>query len=66
MSTDDDHQCPICEADVPAREDNEAFPFCSNRCKNADLGKWLGGEYAFQGRPASPREVAEKVQDDSE
>ncbi|NUR57025.1 MAG: DNA gyrase inhibitor YacG [Acidobacteria bacterium] len=20
-------------------------PFCSERCKMADLGKWLGGEY---------------------
>lgn len=36
--------CPIC-----GRE-NDYFndplgPFCSNRCKLIDLGKWLGEEY---------------------
>jgi endogenous inhibitor of DNA gyrase (YacG/DUF329 family) len=38
--------CPICRAaQVPPREANPAFPFCSDRCRLVDLGKWLGEEY---------------------
>jgi endogenous inhibitor of DNA gyrase (YacG/DUF329 family) len=36
--------CPICHRDAP-REGNRFFPFCSERCKLIDLGKWLGEEY---------------------
>lgn len=53
--------CPICESPVAPRADNEAFPFCSNRCKRQDLGKWLGGEYSVAGRQASPHEIADEV-----
>lgn len=28
-------------------------PFCSDRCKMADLGQWLGGAYAVPGESAS-------------
>ena len=35
--------CPICE-----KEKNAAFrPFCSKRCSDVDLAKWLGGGYAI-------------------
>jgi hypothetical protein len=27
------------------REDNAAFPFCSTRCKQVDLGHWLDEKY---------------------
>jgi endogenous inhibitor of DNA gyrase (YacG/DUF329 family) len=26
-------------------------PFCSERCKMADLGRWLSGEYRIPGEP---------------
>jgi endogenous inhibitor of DNA gyrase (YacG/DUF329 family) len=29
---------------------NRAFPFCSDRCRLIDLGKWLGEEYRIAGR----------------
>jgi endogenous inhibitor of DNA gyrase (YacG/DUF329 family) len=38
-------RCPICKQPVGAREENAAFPFCSERCRLIDLGKWLGEEY---------------------
>lgn len=38
-------KCPICDAEVRPRGDNEAFPFCSPRCKTIDLGKWLSEDY---------------------
>ena len=34
--------CPICE-----KETDPAYrPFCSKRCADLDLAKWLGGAYA--------------------
>jgi len=38
-------KCPVCGKDAPGRAVNRAFPFCSDRCKLVDLGKWLGEEY---------------------
>jgi hypothetical protein len=38
-------RCPICDRPVPARTQNAAFPFCSPRCKQVELGKWLNEEY---------------------
>lgn len=36
--------CPICGKPI-----DKAFrPFCSERCKTIDLGRWLGGEYRLQ------------------
>ncbi len=35
--------CPICKKPVPAT--SEDFPFCSDRCRTIDLGKWASGDY---------------------
>ncbi len=35
--------CPTCRKPVEAT--NEDFPFCSDRCRLIDLGKWASGEY---------------------
>ncbi len=37
--------CPICQHCAAPRAENKAFPFCSARCKQIDLAKWLTGEY---------------------
>jgi endogenous inhibitor of DNA gyrase (YacG/DUF329 family) len=37
--------CPICGKDARARAENRVFPFCSDRCRQVDLGKWLNEEY---------------------
>lgn len=39
--------CPICGK--PAEE--RFSPFCSRRCANIDLGRWLKGGYAIPGKP---------------
>jgi endogenous inhibitor of DNA gyrase (YacG/DUF329 family) len=31
-------------------------PFCSERCKLADLGRWLQGDYRVPGAQDSPRD----------
>ena len=43
-------RCPICKRPVEGQPSNEAFPFCSPRCRLIDLGKWLGGAYRIAGR----------------
>jgi endogenous inhibitor of DNA gyrase (YacG/DUF329 family) len=35
-------KCPICGKPAPARHQ----PFCSARCANIDLGRWLKGTYS--------------------
>jgi endogenous inhibitor of DNA gyrase (YacG/DUF329 family) len=40
-------RCPICNEVLPARAENAAFPFCSARCQQVDLGRWLGEEYVI-------------------
>jgi uncharacterized protein len=37
--------CPTCEREVAPRPENPFFPFCQERCKAVDLGRWLGGEF---------------------
>jgi uncharacterized protein len=34
--------CPICKKPSQVK----FHPFCSNRCAQVDLGRWLGGHYA--------------------
>ena len=36
-------RCPICKKAVKS-EDSD-FPFCSERCRLIDLGKWASGGY---------------------
>jgi uncharacterized protein len=51
--------CPICGK--PSQQ--KFHPFCSVRCGQIDLGRWLGGKYAIakeegseQERPDPPKE----------
>ena len=45
--------CPICQ-----REPDAKFrPFCSRRCADVDLGRWLTGAYVI---PAPPEEDNEE------
>lgn len=39
--------CPVCDAEAVAAH----HPFCSARCQDVDLGRWLKGNYAIPGRP---------------
>jgi endogenous inhibitor of DNA gyrase (YacG/DUF329 family) len=41
-------------------------PFCSERCKMADLGRWLTGRYRIAGPPADPPAEAAAGIDDEE
>ena len=53
-------RCPICKQ--PANAANADFPFCSERCRLIDLGKWASGGYVI----SSPvTDTEESIREDS-
>jgi len=38
-------KCPACKKRVRAKDPE--FPFCSERCRLIDLGKWANGAYVI-------------------
>jgi endogenous inhibitor of DNA gyrase (YacG/DUF329 family) len=47
-SPPDTRKCAIC-----GKPQDEAYrPFCSKRCADIDLGRWLKGNYSIPGGPA--------------
>jgi len=51
-------KCPVC--DKPAAADFQ--PFCSRRCADIDLGRWLKGSYVIPGPPAGPQAPGGPIQ----
>lgn len=49
--------CPICENPT----DKRYRPFCSKRCADIDLGKWIRGDYAV---PSQDPEDADRAIDE--
>jgi endogenous inhibitor of DNA gyrase (YacG/DUF329 family) len=45
--------CPICARD----SDPKYRPFCSRRCADVDLGRWLTGGYAIPDEDAPETEA---------
>ena len=37
--------CPRCGTPTPLAQENKWRPFCSERCKNIDLGDWASERY---------------------
>lgn len=60
--------CPTCGKPVPkAKDDRPAdFPFCSERCRLVDLGKWLNEDYRISTPIESPEQLEEFLDDDGE
>ncbi len=40
-------KCPVCKKETPW-ENNPFRPFCSAKCKMADLHMWLNEEYSIE------------------
>ena len=63
-------RCPICGKTFEAAtiDDHPGFPFCSDRCKLVDLGRWIDGAYAIPAKaePEPEDESKPEEQDDSE
>jgi uncharacterized protein len=52
-------RCPICKKTVKSADPD--FPFCSDRCRSVDLGKWATGAYVI---PVTETEEDEPVRQD--
>jgi len=51
-------RCPTCQ--TLATASGEDFPFCSDRCRQIDLGKWASGAYRISSPVLDP-EVLEDL-----
>ena len=50
-------RCPVCNREFES-ETSTALPFCSERCRTIDLGRWLGEAYQL---PVVPDPEADEV-----
>jgi uncharacterized protein len=48
-------RCPTCRTLV--LRDNANFPFCSDRCRLIDLGKWASGGYVISTPVTDPEQL---------
>ena len=44
-------RCPACGGDSIYAQSNPYRPFCSERCKNVDLGAWASEEFRVPEKP---------------
>jgi endogenous inhibitor of DNA gyrase (YacG/DUF329 family) len=61
-------RCPICkkEYQIAALADLPSFPFCTERCRLIDLGRWIDEKYVVSRPEAPPEEEADADEDGSE
>jgi len=52
--------CPICKKSVKSGAPD--FPFCSERCRTIDLGKWASGGYVI---PSPVHDAEEPIREES-
>ena len=54
--------CPVCGKPV----DDKFKPFCSARCRNVDLNRWLSGVYAIPATEETDEDGERPREDDKE
>ena len=61
-------RCPICSKsfDIDSIDDLPSFPFCSERCKLIDLGRWLDGAYLLPAKEPAESPAEETVEEEAE
>jgi uncharacterized protein len=52
------HKCPICKAQTDSTVHAD-FPFCSERCRERDLGNWATEKYVVSDPVFDEEEIAE-------
>jgi endogenous inhibitor of DNA gyrase (YacG/DUF329 family) len=58
-------RCPICKKEVSVTDSNA--PFCSDRCRTIDLGKWASGGYLISSPVADAEDpIREDAPDNSD
>jgi len=62
-------KCPICSKsfEINKLDDLPSFPFCTERCRMVDLGRWIDGAYAIpDSTPPGTKGVADLEDEDDE
>jgi endogenous inhibitor of DNA gyrase (YacG/DUF329 family) len=54
--------CPVCKK--PVTSSDADFPFCSDRCRMIDLGKWASGDYVISSPVTDTEESVRENEDD--
>lgn len=54
-------RCPICKKTVKSTDAD--FPFCSDHCRQIDLGKWASGGYVISS-PDAEEEIRQDIPDE--
>lgn len=57
-------RCPICKKAV--KSGGADFPFCSDRCRLIDLGKWSSGGYVISSPVSDAEELIQDMPEDPE
>ncbi len=55
-------ECPTCGTKVEWSEASTYRPFCSERCKQIDLGAWAEEKYKIAGRPPDEEQAPDELQ----
>lgn len=58
-------RCPICARTMQGHsaQDWPSLPFCSERCRLIDLGRWLGEAYRIPAEPEGEAPTESEDQD---
>jgi endogenous inhibitor of DNA gyrase (YacG/DUF329 family) len=56
-------RCPTCRTVVLKSDEN--FPFCSDRCRLIDLGKWASGAYVISSPITDPEALENLAEEQS-
>lgn len=72
MSHDDSETAPVsklrcleCRTPIGPRSETPTFPFCSARCKQVDLGRWLNEEISISvTREETERDAASGLEEE--
>jgi hypothetical protein len=57
-------RCPICKKVV--KSGDPEFPFCSDRCRTIDLGKWASGAYVIPSVEDAEEQIREIAPEDGD
>jgi endogenous inhibitor of DNA gyrase (YacG/DUF329 family) len=56
--------CPICKK--PVKSTDPEFPFCSERCRTIDLGKWASGAYVISSPVKDSEDLIQDIDPEDE
>lgn len=54
-------RCPVCSKtyEIASIDDLPSFPFCTERCRMIDLGRWIDGKYVIPGTAKDQKQQEE-------